>query len=635
MRYPRRALTLNGSGIAGTGVLLNVSGNNTYGGSVTLQINSSIGANAGTQLTITGAVKDPTPTAPQLGAVPAAVLTKVGSGTLVFPNSNPYSGKTVINGGVLNIRNAGSLGTSGPEVQTVTVMGTIGSFTLTFTVTINGVTATSTTIALDVASPTLAADIQAALNDPALASIAGVGGSVVVTQGSGSNSNVYSVTFGGTLGKLNLQQMTSATTAGVTATMSTVRDGPEGTQVNSGATLQIQGNINVSTELLTLNGTGFNNTRALDNVSGNNIWTAPVAAQPIILAGNTSIGSDAGTLTLNNAPIGDSGSGFTLTKVGVGTVRETGTLSNQYTGNTFVNDGTLQLGLTGGAVAVLGNLIVGDGLGAGSDTAQLLQSNQIANPSTATVLVNSDGQFVLGDATHPAVTQTVNSVNVLGGAVEVRGANNSQLTTPTLTMTGGNLRLTGDSSQVVATALTETDATATLSGAFSQLTTSALNMTGGTINLTTGSSQVTLTGDVTATADAGDVPAVINGLGAVPQRRDPDVHREQRCRRFSRLDHRRADQRHDLVRRRDQGRCWPSATQRGRDLHRGDGGQWRHLAGDAGERQLHRHDDGQRRHLAGRRHGRPGDAVGRHPRRYRDHRPNHVAAIDRVGPQYG
>lgn len=68
-------------------------------------------------------------------------------------------------------------------LQIVTVTGSSGTFTLTF----NGQTTSS--LAFNAA----AAQVQAALN--ALSSIGGAGGSVVVRQ----QSNVYSITFGGTL----------------------------------------------------------------------------------------------------------------------------------------------------------------------------------------------------------------------------------------------------------------------------------------------------------------------------------------------------------------------------------------------------------------------------------------------------
>src|SRR5205823_2133863 len=101
-------LTLNGTGVANTGALRNLTGNNTWAGSVTLQTDSSIGVDGGTQLTVNGTVQDPTP-----AVNPAPGLTKVGAGTLVFPNANTYTGTTTISNGRLNVRSATALGGSG------------------------------------------------------------------------------------------------------------------------------------------------------------------------------------------------------------------------------------------------------------------------------------------------------------------------------------------------------------------------------------------------------------------------------------------------------------------------------------------------------------------------------------------
>src|SRR5262249_26195555 len=139
----------------GQGALVNVTGGNTWTWPVTLQSNSAVGAAAGTQLTVSGTVQDPAAAAPLLLPVPAASLTKVGTGTVAFPGANSYAGKAFGNEGVLNLRNAQALGNSGAEVQTVAVLGASGTFSLTF----NG----ATTIALSVGDPTLAADMQAAL----------------------------------------------------------------------------------------------------------------------------------------------------------------------------------------------------------------------------------------------------------------------------------------------------------------------------------------------------------------------------------------------------------------------------------------------------------------------------------------
>src|SRR5207302_4783 len=160
----------------------------------------------------------------------------VGTGTLIFPNANTYSGLTFVNAGVLNMRDGSALGNSGPEVQTITVnaTGTVGTFTLTF----NG--QTTAPLAYNVpasggAGPT--DSVENALN--ALSTIGGIGGFVTVTQ----TGNVYTVTFGGSLDRSNVPEMTAVGSNGANVTTDTLKVGPEGTVVVSGATLQVQGQL--------------------------------------------------------------------------------------------------------------------------------------------------------------------------------------------------------------------------------------------------------------------------------------------------------------------------------------------------------------------------------------------------------
>ncbi len=96
-------LRLNGSGLDGSGVLYNASGNNTWAGPITLDSNSTIGGAAGTSLTITGLISD-------TGA--ARNLTKEGPGRVILARSggNTYRGQTIINDGILTIRDPLSLG---------------------------------------------------------------------------------------------------------------------------------------------------------------------------------------------------------------------------------------------------------------------------------------------------------------------------------------------------------------------------------------------------------------------------------------------------------------------------------------------------------------------------------------------
>src|ERR1700722_17278675 len=149
--------------------------------------------------------------------------------------------------------------------------------------------------------------------------------------------------------------MSASSFNGPTVTVATVNDGAEGTFVASGATLQVQGNINVANEFLTLNGTGFNNAGALENVSGfTDTW-----ASPVTLGSNSVISVDGvGDRLIISSPISDNGTAFGVTEIGPGTLDYQG--ANTYTGLTTVNQGTLLLDAAAGN-SLNGNLVIGQG----------------------------------------------------------------------------------------------------------------------------------------------------------------------------------------------------------------------------------------------------------------------------------
>ncbi|MFO0844788.1 MAG: autotransporter-associated beta strand repeat-containing protein [Gemmataceae bacterium] len=427
--FAAEEVTLTGKGIApgNLGALRNVGGNNTWSGNVVLNSTVSpktstpnpqiaIGVDAGTQLLVSGTdlVRDAA-TVP--ATAKAAELHKVGTGTLALGGSNTFAGLTDVESGVLNIRNGASLGGLLNDVQTIDVTGLGGTFRLNFN-----------NAAVDTGNLPASADqatIQAALEG-----LSTVGAGNVLVQRA-LNSNFIVVTFVNALGGANQPQLTGSGASGTTIAIATVQNGgpSAGTVVRSGATLQVQGGITVANEPLTLNGSGVNNAGALENASGNNTWS-----RSITLGSDSYIGvSGAGdTLTIDQS-ITQASANLGVTKVGPGTLAYAGGAGtgNTYTGTTKVNDGTLLLNKTGGAVAINGNLTVGDGVG-GNATARLAQPNQVLD--SATVRVESDGLFDLN-----GLAETIATLRILDGDANTR--NGGVLTVGAIDMTGGKVSI--------------------------------------------------------------------------------------------------------------------------------------------------------------------------------------------------
>ncbi|MBM3993495.1 MAG: hypothetical protein FJ303_05000, partial [Planctomycetes bacterium] len=325
-----QTLILNGAGPNNAGALRNVSGNNTWQGPITLQSSSTFAADATTQLTVSGVVRDPSPApVPPASVIPPDV-TKIGQGTLAFSNANTYTGNTFINNGIVNIQNANALGEANSTQQTVDVSGSGGTFTLSFT----GFPWLSTpALPTNVNAASLAFELNNILTNTLIPALGGGNGRVSVNLL--SNGSTFVVTFTNALKGKNVPLLVApqATQLGG-ASVSTgmlLPGGASKTIVATGATLQIQNTNENAGKPLVLNGAGFNNLGALHNLAGNNTWND----LPITLGSDTAFGASAGTLDITQPIVDTNSSGvnqnFKVTKVGGGTVEfsgKTGTLAS-------------------------------------------------------------------------------------------------------------------------------------------------------------------------------------------------------------------------------------------------------------------------------------------------------------------
>ena len=137
------ALSIAGTGISSGGALRNVSGNNNYGGLLTLTAAARINSDSGTlSLTNTGTITGATFGLTLGGAgdivvnsiigTTSGTLTKDGAGTATLTASNTYTGTTTISDGALRISNASALGTtaSGTTVQSGAALELIGGISV-------------------------------------------------------------------------------------------------------------------------------------------------------------------------------------------------------------------------------------------------------------------------------------------------------------------------------------------------------------------------------------------------------------------------------------------------------------------------------------------------------------------------
>ncbi len=412
------ALSVNGTGVGGNGALRNVSGNNSWGGTVTLAGAAEIQSDAGTLTlnaanAVTGANRNLTFDGAGNGVIGGTIttgtgtLTKNGTGTLTLSGANTYTGATTVSAGSLALTNGVAIADAG----VVNLSASGADLTLNTSETIGSLAGVAGT------TVTLGGNTLTAGGNNGTTTYAGViGGSGGLTkQGTGtltlSGANTHTGTTTVSAGTLALgandvlADGSSVVVNGGTLSMTTRSDTVAGVQLVSGSITGTTGVLTATSaydmqsgtvSAILGGGTGLNKTTAGTLIlSGNNTYTGPTAINAGVLqlgaanriadasavtvaAGATfnlnnfaeTVGSlaGAGNVTLGSASLitgGDntstifsgaiSGTGA-LTKTGAGTLTLSGT--NSYTGTTTINAGTLALGvsnaLASGPVTVSG-----------------------------------------------------------------------------------------------------------------------------------------------------------------------------------------------------------------------------------------------------------------------------------------
>jgi autotransporter-associated beta strand protein len=456
--------TLNLTGTP-SGTLRNVSGDNTYGGLLTLQYNgylyvaSSIFSDAGS-LTISntgtiGGVYGPLTlggdgditVASIISSATASTLTKTGTGRVTLSGSNSFTGTTTVSAGTLEIRNNSALGTTagGTTVNSGAVLRLAGGLTnVAESLTVNG-TGISNDGALQNFSDTNV--VTGAITLGSAARINSNGGTLTIngnisgsgkalTAGGAGNTTIAGVigTGSGTLTKDGSGTLTlsgSNTYTGIT----TISEG-----TLSASSIVVSGghsNLGNATSAVVL---GSASTKGTLSYTGNDATftrgftiNAGGGEIDVTTSGQTlSIGtngiSDGGALTIGGAGNTSimsvvSGSG-PLTKTGSGTLTLSG--QNTYTGGTTVNAGALNITTTGSldsGVSVAGGTLDGGGTIDGAVAIGSSGTLSPSNGSTPTTMSTGDLTFSPEGTFAPMIEddESYDQVDVTG-AVTLTGA---------------------------------------------------------------------------------------------------------------------------------------------------------------------------------------------------------------------
>lgn len=413
---------------------INLNNNLTFDGSANLtQTTGAVRLNASRTLTVNANTLS-------LGGVVSGTgfaLTKAGAGALSLNGTNTYTGGTTLSAGQLNINNDNALGTGALTIAGGTINNTSsGGVTITNAINLNADTTFvgSTNLTQTTGAVTLSTNRTLTVNANTL-SLGGIvtgAGFSLTKAGAGALSLNGANTFSGgatlTAGRLNIGNESALGTGAFTISGGSIDN-------TSGADVTITNALNLNGDFT------FAGSANLSLTSGE-----------VVLTTNRAITVSSNTLSLSGVV---SGTGFSLTKAGAGTLTLTGV--NTYTGNTTISAGTLQIAGDGqlnsgnynGAIAnsgalnynswadqTLGGVISGTGSLRHSGLGTLTLT--AANTYTGATTINSGRLQLTGRSSSASFAIAGNSILELSVA---SGATNDNATT---SFTGsGTLQKTG------------------------------------------------------------------------------------------------------------------------------------------------------------------------------------------------
>ena len=425
--------------LALSGTSLNIPNNLTLNNNATLLENNANGANTlsgniglnGTDtVNVSNATNDVLTFSGILSGT-TVTFDKIGVGTLILSGVNTFTGTTNINAGVINAENNAALGATSATVTIATnaALDLTGStLSIANAMTLNGTGISNTGVIVDTSSGgnntlsgalTLGSNVDLAVNNS--------NDTLTLSGLINDNSNNFSITKLGAgtlaLSHANTYGGGTVVNAGILEALNNAALGSAAASVTSGAELAINGSsLNIG-NALTLNGTGISNAGALADISsgGNNTISGTVTLGSNAVVGVTASGD---ALTLSNA-IGDGGSNFSLTKVGLGTL----TLShaNTFGGGTNINAGVLAAGNN-------------SALGTGSAVINSSGTLQINNGITISKALTLNGTGASGTegALVGTGTSTENGAITLGANSAIGTINSGDIFTISNTINGGN-----------------------------------------------------------------------------------------------------------------------------------------------------------------------------------------------------